>query len=829
MQSMTKREDCSWWFESVWRDTRYSLRILQHSAVFGAAIVISLALAIGATTAIFGLINALLLKRLPVYKPDNLVELARTDDANAYTYPLWLQIEAQQNVLSSVFAYTLTTFEVSDRGERRVLPGVLVTDQYFETLGVSMLLGRSLVASDNRPEAPLTCVISYGEWETEFGHAPDVVHRTIRINGRQVQIVGVGPAYFSGIDVGKKFDIIMPLASERALYPHAAALDSPTTWSLSVVGRLRSDIDIKHANMQLRMVAPSIFRNAWSPSVNAAEWRNLSRLSLKIRPIPTGISDMRDRYHKVLLLLMALAAIVLVCACVNVANLLLARSTSRVREIATRVALGASRSQIVRQLLIEALLLGTISATVGTVLAEAADKMIIASISTARDPYFLPVSVDFRLLAFVAIISLCSTLVFGLAPAIRAARVAPFEAIKAGSTASKPYRHSFGRALVLCQITLSMILLISAGLFLKTLHSLLAEDLGYNPDNVLVMETSIPTEEEGFIGLQPVSRDDILAKVRSTEGVTSAARWAHTSTVAGQGDEDILVGDATAQNPPTEYHPIIVAVTPKFFQTLGTPIMAGREFNDTDGQAAPPVAILNEMAARLLFPSRNPVGLQYRQAGSGNSVEIVGLVRSAKYGRPSDDPLPIVYRPTMQTANDRGMFFIRYTGSRTGVSRRLRDTLTEGNSQLAVQLHPLSDDSDEMLTRERLTAIVATVLGLLTLLVAATGIYGITSYSTARRTKEFGVRVAIGASRIALIIMVLAESLADAAIGMTLGIPFAYVIFLIERDMLFRVGPGDLGTVIGSSFIVLCMTIVAAFFPAYKASRVDPLTALKSE
>lgn len=820
------------WGESVWHDACFASRSLLRSPGFTIVVVFSLALAIGANAAIFSVIDALMLKPLPVYDPDRLMEVARTDDANAYTYSLWRQISAQQDVFSSAFAYSLTSFVASEHGQRQFIPGLYVSGQYFETLGVPAILGRTLAEWNDIPDNSLNCVISYGLWERRYGKDRNIIGQDLRLEGHNFQIVGVTPAYFWGIDVGETFDVIVPLSSERMLHPDRPAADAPNKWWLSVVGRLRPGMSTAQASARLQVLALPIFNASLPAGANLKDWQNLLRLRLKARPMPTGISDMRDRYRQAIVVSMILVGVVLLVACLNIATLCLARYVARQRELATRIALGATRLRILRQLLTESFGLAILGVALGLVLAKFAINLLIAGVSSSQDPHFLAISIDTPTVVFLTGISLFGILSFGIIPAFRASRQDVHLAIKGQPPGAKTLWLSLGRALVTVQVVFSIMLLIAAGLFTKTLQSLLAEDLGYRPQGVLVMQAD--AQDRGQMESAHTA-DTILDAIRTLPQVKSAARSMPAQAMGTRSQINVIVDNPTepARN---EFHSFFISVSPKFFRTMDTPLIAGRDFSEADGWTSPAVAIISRKAADSFFPGMNPVGLRYYQVDQSGGrreypVEIVGIVKDAKYGRPNQDPLPIIYRPVAQSpkASELGRFYIRFSGDVSGVIASIREVIKAAAPYTNLDFHLLSRDVDELLQRERFTATASITFSLVTFVMVAIGIYGIASYSTAQRTNEIGLRMAIGASRQAVIRMIVIEGVKMVLVGIAFGVPAGCWMMLLIPEMLYGIRSTDPLTILLCCFLMLAVAVFATFIAANRASKLDPLVALKSE
>lgn len=815
--------------ESIFQDIRYALRMMRNGAGLSTVGILSLALGIGATTAIFSVMNALLLKPLPVLEPDRLVDVSRSDGPNRYTYAIWRQIQSQQNIFSGVFAYGETAFDLANEGEKQSVSGLYVSGDYFTTLGVSAILGRTLAESDDRPGVEPVCVISYDLWQRRYGQSQSVIGQNIIVDGHPVEVVGVAPRDFFGVDVGFSFEVIVPLQTERIFNTKRPALDDPQAWWLTVVGRLKPGVGISQTSARLRVLGPEIFKASVPPDEDQNYWQPLLHLTLLARPIGDGISYTRYIFGNAVLLMMVMAGVVLIIACLNLANLLLARSVRRQREIATRRALGASRSRLIQQLLTESIVLALIGAGAGLVLAHWGTKILISAISFPRDQTFLDLSWDPRLAAFAAGTTLLCALLFGLAPAVRAAHLPVYSAMK-GISFRKGRHQISGSMLIVVQVSLSMALIVGAGLLVRTLQALLTTDLGYEPKGVLVVEASFEgrddsPEQQAFLG------DELLKEFRSVPGVISASRMV---TLASRNMRPNVIIQ-TPGGGARRVHSFIFFVSPDFFKTRRTPILAGRDFNREDGKASPSVAIISEAAAQMYFPGMNPLGLKYSQLGGErneleDSVEIVGIVKNINYQRPDEGALPVSYRPVAQctaSCTPIGRYELRFTGPLSDIRERVKASTAKVDFHLALNFRLLSDEAYEVIQRNRATALIAAFFGLLTVALAMVGIYGVTSYGASQRTHEIGVRMALGARPGNVFRMIVGEAITVVFAGVALGAVAGFGVARAIRGVLFNVTPADPLTFTLAASLILFVAMIAAYLPAYRASRTDPIMALR--
>jgi len=818
--------------ESIGQDIRYALRMMRKSAGLTTVAILSLALGIGATTAIFFVLNALMLKPLPVLEPNRLVEVARSDIPNNHTSAIWNQIRSQQDILSSVFAYSETSFDLANGGEKHSVSGLYASGDYFHTLGVSAILGRTLAASDDKRGAAPVCVISYGLWQLQYGQSQSAIGSMLLLDGHPFEVVGVAPRRFFGVDVGDSFEVIVPLETERIIHSRRPALDDPHAWRWSVVGRLKPGVSVAQADARLRVLGPTIFKASLPPQADEKTWQSLLRLTLIVRPMPNGISYPRYRYGQAVLLMMVMVGVVLIITCTNLANLLLARATRRQREIATRLTLGASRWRLVRQLLTESVALSIFGAAFGLFVARWGSEALVSAASSSRDPLFLDLSWDLRVVAFSLTTTVACALLFGLAPALRATRLPLYSAMKIGAAPGIGSHRFSGAPLIVTQVGLSMVLLVSAGLLVRTLQALLAKDLGYEPRGVLVVGvgwegTDDDPQRQAFLG------EELLTQFRSVPGIVSAARSASTAPGTSQ---PIAIIHMPA-GPERRYPIFPIFVSPGSFRTRQTPLPVGRDFRPDDTQTSPAVVILSETAAHAFFPGVNPLGLTYRQFDPESnrreeSVEVVGIAKDVQYRRPDDAPLAIVYRPLAQcpaTCSLPGRYELRFAGPLPEIRERVKNSARNVDSHLALDFRLMTDEDNEVIKRERLTAMLSACFGLLTLVLAAIGIYGVTSHATSQRTYEIGVRMALGARPGDVFRMITGEAIRGVGAGVALGASAAFGAARAMRGVLFGVTPADPLTFISAACLMLSVAAVAAFLPAYRASKADPIIALRVE
>ena len=821
--------------ESIWQDVRYAIRTMRRAPAFTSVAILSLALGIGANTAIFTVIDALMLKTLPVRAPEQLVEVARTPENDSFTYSLWQEIRKQQDVLSGMFAYGQETFDLAGGGARQPAAGLWVSGDYFETLGVRPILGRTFTASDDERGAQPVAVLSSGFWKRQYGADPNVVGRTIRLDGYPFRIVGVTPPKFSGLDVGQRFDVVVPIGTEPIFHPNRPWLDGRWTWWLNVGGRLKAGMSVAQANARFGTLAQSVWSAAVPADASEQDRGHWITRPLILLPLANGFSYFRSQYSRALVLLMFMVGLVLLIACANLASMLLARSTARQREIAVRLALGASRARLIRQLLTESLMLSLFGATLGVLIAMRASTALVAAISSTRDPLYLELSLDGRVLAFAAAIAVLTGILFGIAPALRSAHVAPYVALKQAGSSSGGGRSWFiGKALVATQVAFSLLLLIGAGLFVRSFYHLVTQDAGFRDRGVLLIEPDLRSLQYKPAHKEALAQD-LLSRLRTIPGVRSAAFSEETPISGGTTQWDVLV--RAPGMPERKLHAFVNVVSPKFFETLGTPLLSGRDFTEADGKNAPRVGIINEAAARLYYPGLNPIGQTYWQYNYSvkdrpiSPVHVVGVVKDAKYRRLRDEAPATIYQPIEQSFSpiEYGSFELNFDGPLADVVSRVKQVAQAVDPRLGFEFHLFSEQVRESVLRERLLAVLAGVFAAFALLLAAIGVYGLMSYVTQQRTAEIGVRMALGARRADIVRMVLGDVAILIVIGVAAGVPASFAATRVVKTMLYGVGVSDPLTIIAGIVLMTVTGGLAAFLPARRAAGVDPLVALRCE
>ena len=832
------------WMESFLQDLSYGVRQLKQSPGFTLVAVLSLALGIGANSAIFQLIDAVRLRTLPVQNPQELVMIDFPDGSqrsgwfstrnSRFTYGQWEQIQARQEAFSGVLAWSAERFNLTAGGEARYAEGLYVSGEFFRHLGVQPFLGRTFNAEDDSA----TCgspgaVLSYGFWQREFGGDREAIGRTVSLDGHAFPVIGVAPAGFFGVEVGRAFDVTIPLCADQLIAEDKKGRRPlPAGWWLAIMGRLKPGWTVERANAHFQTLAPSIMEATLPPTYLPETAKRYLANKLVVTQGGTGISYLRRQYERPLWLLMATTGLVLLIACANLANLLLARASVREREIAVRLAMGASRGRLVRQLLAESLLLAALGAALGGLLAQGLSRGIIALFSTTTT--FVRLGLDARVLGFTAALAVLTCLLFGLTPAMRATHLAPAAVIRSGGwgTTSGRERFSLRRVLVATQVALSLVLLVGALLFVRSLQNLLSVDAGFRPEGVVSVSLDLRKPDYSKERL-PVVYRELHEKLSTRVGVLSAAQVIFTP-ISGSGWNNNIGPDGTVAGGSGK-ESYFNQVGPGYFRTMGTPIVAGRDFNEGDTLGSPPVAIVNEMFATKFFNGANPVGRTFRREVERGKQEplyqIVGLVRNTKYYQLREDFLPIGFFPVAQNDDPRAgvRFVLRVTGSVGEVMRQVKTAVAEVNPGIGIEFTLLSNQLQESLLRERLMATLSGGFGFLAGLLATLGLYGVISYMVARRRKEIGVRIALGADRGRVIRLVLREAAMLLAVGLGIGALLAFWAGRTASTLLFGLKPHDPISMLAAMALLSAVALASSFLPARRAAAVEPMVALRDE
>jgi putative ABC transport system permease protein len=831
-------------FEIFLRDLRYGARQLRLTPLFTAVAILSLALGIGANTALFELVNAVRLRSLPVARPQELgyidfqkgsLRSGHFDSRSAnFTSLLWQQIQTQQQSFSDLFAWSARRFNLATGGEVRWTEGLYTSGNFFRVLGVQPVLGRTFDAAEEAGTcASPGAVISYSFWQQEFGGASGVLGQNVTLNGRPFPIVGVTPPGFFGVEVGNRYDVAIPLCADRLMAQdgkgHAA---NTQAWWLSAMGRLKPGWTIERASASFQQLSPGMMQASLPSAYRADEAGTYLKNKLVVQPGAAGVSGLRSDYERPLWLLLGTAGLVLLIACVNLANLLLARAGARERDIAVRQAIGASRSRLVGQLMAECLLLSALGGALGAALAQGLSRGLVAFLSGADSGIFLGLAVDGRVLGFTAAISLGTCLFFGLMPALRATRIAPAAVMRSNGRGLTDGRERFNvrRVLVVLQVALSLVLLVGALLFVGSLRKLLAVDPGFRSDGIVAVDVDFrhahyPKEQRREVYRQ------LMDRLRARPGVVAVAQ-VYLTPVSGSGMNETCWTDRnTGPHQVANFN----RISPGYFKTMRTAMVAGRDFNDRDSLDAPLVAVVNQAFAQRFFAGRNPVGRTFMvesEAGQPDKrYEVVGLVRNTKYYEIREDFKPIAYVPIAQWSEPDATptFLLRSSLPAGEVFRGVRAAVAEVNASMAVEFTVLSRQLQDSLLRDRLMAALAGAFGLLAGLLATLGLYGVVSYMVARRRNEIGIRIALGAGRSGIVWLVLREAALLLACGLAIGAGLALLAGQAAGSLLFGLKPNDPATLLAAMALLAAVAVAASCIPARRAARLDPMQAVRGE
>ena len=821
--------------DEVRGDLRYAFRTLAGSKAFTIAAVLTLALGIGANTAIFSLIDAVMLRTLPVEKPEQLTmvlaERPGRQPEDGFTNALWESIRDQQDVFSGVFAWsTPKQFDFAQGQVAQRVRGLMLSGDYFSTLGIAPAAGRLISRADDvRGCAPIA-VLSYAFWQAHFAGAPSALGDVVSLNRATFQIVGVSAPGFFGLEVGKQFDVAIPLCA-AALFDKRN-LDSRSRWWLSIIGRQKPGMTPGHVRAGLEALSPGVMR-ASVPGGTADQQQEFFRRKLVPSPAATGPSNLRRTFGQPLNMLMAFVALVLLIACANIAGLILARATARAKEIAIRTALGASRARIVRQLLTESLLLSALGAGLGLLLARWGTGLLVAGLTTDQNPVFIDLSLDGRVLGFTAGVAVLTGVLVGLVPALRSTHASLMGAMKSQQApigGRVPFRG--GRWIVAGQIALSLVLLVGAGLLLRTFVTLFTLDAGFDRNGVLVATARAPWFAEDTVKMPPEQRaatyDEMVRRLRALPGVTSVARAFTTPIGDDNWFEPVSPGrEGTSSQATGTFN----FVSPEYFRTLRTPILAGRDFDDRDTKTSAPVAIVNESAARKFFPGVIAIGRHFRKPSQAAPIEIVGIVKDSKYESLREVIPPTFFLPAAQVPPrvQAEEFLIRTSIPSSALIPSVRSAIRELNSEVPLNIHTLAEQVADNLVQERLLATLSGFFGGLALLLSMVGLYGVLSYFVTQRQVEFGIRMALGAERGSILRLVMRDVIVVMAVGVATGLAAALASVKMLERMLFGLEPRDAMTMATAACLLSGMALLAGYLPARRATRADPMIALRSE
>jgi predicted permease len=844
----------------MFKDLRHAVRLLWQSRGWTAVVVLSLALGIGANTAIFSAVNARLLTSLPVQHPEELVRfryagrndmvtsssgygfLNKTPDGRdvraTFSYPMYAQFVADNRSMTDLLACApFGRVNVFVDGQSEIASAFISSGNYYQMLGVPARIGRTILPEDDRPTAAPVAVISSKYWHSRFGTDPAVVGKVIKVNNVTVTIVGVIAPHFSGIQqpVSNPPDISLPLALDTQLStntgPGPARLSQATYWWLQVMGRLKPGMSAAQAQGNLEGVFQQTARSGLEDYLKSLSDEERSRSynksrtevpRLLVEPAGRGMYDISTNEFRSVALLAVVVALVLLIVCANVANLLLSRATTRQKELSVRLSLGATRGRLVRQLLTESLLLAALGGGVGVVVGYWGKQLLPGAADVPR-PF------DWRVLTFVLAVSGLTGLVFGILPALRGTGMNVNSALKETSRGVVGSRSWASKILLAVQVAISLVLLVGAGLFLRTLTNLRQVDVGFNPQNLLLFRVNPQLnryDEKRTLALYR----EMLDRLSAVPGVTGVALSAPALLSGSVNSTSIFVhGRAYAPDVRDRDNNINrLVVSANFFEVMGIPVLSGRGFADRDSDTAPKVVMINQAAAKKYFANENPVGQRFgSNLETAGQLEVIGIVRDVKYNSVRDEAPPTMFVPYTQTRVGNAAFEVRTRSAPAAVTGAVREAVRQIDQNLPVMDVSTQLEQVEMrFQQEKFFAQAYTLFGIVALLLAALGLFGLMSYNVARRTNEIGIRMALGAQRRDVLRLVMRESMILVSVGVAVGLALALFASRFVAALLYGVPPTDVLALALPILVMLVVSAVAGYIPARRASRVDPMVAL---
>jgi putative ABC transport system permease protein len=833
-------------------DLTLAIRSLRATPIVTSVAVLSLALGIGANTAIFSLVNSLLLRTLPVVEPQRLAIISENRAISqgftaGWTYAIWDQIRQRAGAFDGSCSWMTERFNLAQGGgEIQPVDGIYASGDYFTTLGVPALLGRTFTREDDvrggGKDGPVA-VISYALWQRRFGGSGVIVGTPLVVERVPFTIIGVTPPAFFGAEIGRAFDVALPMNAEPLIRGKDSRIGPERGfYGLTVLLRLKPDQSIDAANAVVVGMQPQIREAAMPSTLPPLAQKEFLKEAFTLVPAAFGTSRLRARYERPLVAIFVVVALVLLIACANIANLQFARATARRHEVSVRIALGAPRWRLVRQWLVESLLLSGVGAVLGLLFASWGSRALVAELSTALNRVYLDLSLDWRVLSFAAAVAVGTAVLFGTLPALRATRVAPIDALKEqGRGTSSDGRLSLSSGLVITQVALSLVIVVAAGLFVRTFEKLATLPLGFDGDRVLLVNVSVARTRVGGGDRIPFFYR-LAREAAVVPGVAKAAASLNTP-VGALGIIDIvrLPGVPPSFAPLNNgklgpHHTYANFITPGWFAAYGTPIRAGRDFDERDVKEAPPVIIVNDAFVHKFLPGQSPLGATVafeRGRGAPLSKTIIGVVGDAAYGSLRNDASPTEYVPLTQfdfggpAPGDITLSLRSSAGSPMLMARSVSAALTAVDHDLVFTLRPMTDQVSASLTQERLIAMLSGFFGTLALLLAGLGLYGVTSYAVSRRRTEIGIRMALGAAPATVVRLVLTRVSILVGIGVLVGAGVSVWASKFVATLLYGLEPRDPVTLVGSAAMLAAVGALAGWLPARRASRIDPAQVLR--
>ena len=822
---------------TLWQSLRYTLRVLAKNPGFTAVAILSLALGIGANTAIFTLINALLLRDLPVRQPEHLVKLSavRQGGKIPLSYPMFREVERGQRVFTGLFAWStggLSNVEVNGvLSQSRVLAA---TGNAYSELGATPLLGRLLIPEDTNPSGGAkqqVAVIGYEFWQNRFGGATDIVGKQIRIEGHPFTAVGVTRKWFTGLTSGEPPEVTVPITAMPFTQSDKFDIESRGVLWLQVIGRLKDGVTIEQARTQLQSFWPDVLLASASTQTPGLRRQLFLSMGLDASSIARGLdSDLRSQFARPLYVLAGIVGLILLVACVNLANLMLARAAARSHEMSVRVAIGASRWSLARQVLAESLSLSLTGALLGLTFAYWGSRLLVLLMTQGNAvPVSLNLSPDLRVLSLTISVAILTGLLFGLAPAWRSSCEDPASTLQKNARNVSSGTGKLSNALIITQVALSLVLLLGAGLFVRSFQRLRSVDLGFNQSSLL--EIRLNPKPGGYDKLDMGRyHKQLVQRIASIPGVSSVG-FADFSIPSPEAWHETV--SSSRGDPNTGIHVVAdgATVTPGFFQMLGIPLLRGRDFDETEDPRHPHVAIVSSSLAECLFPNGDAIGktVRFGFMPEYQNIEIIGIAGNARTLDLRDAAVPIVYFSDLQGPSQSGNLIVRTNEFPEALEKTVSHEIELLGHEYALSTKTIPQVISQELMEERVTAMLSGFFAALALLLASIGLYGLMSYTVTRRTREIGIRVAVGAQRQSVLWLVLRETLALALLGIVIGIPSALAATRLIATMLFGLSPSDLPTITAVSLLLLLVALFAGYLPGRRASSIDPIVALRTE
>lgn len=840
----------------MFKDLRHAVRMLFQARGWTAVVVVSLALGIGANTALFSAINGLLLRTLPVRDPDSLVRLkwagkndmvtsssdygfsakdsAGRDIRSTFSYPMFRQFLSDNRTMTDLFACApFGRVNVVVDGQAEIATGFISTGNYYRLLGVNASLGRTILPEDDQPSAPPVAVISARYWRSRFGSDPAALGKVVRVNNVPVTIIGVLPASFTGVQqaVGDPPDVAVPLALDVPLStgpPEQPRASQPTYWWLQVIGCLKPGTTVAQVQGNLEGVFQETARSGLSTYLAALPEKERSTSNNRNRKeVPhllvdsgsRGVYDVSTTDMRAVTILSVVVALVLLIVCANVANLLLSRATARSKEISIRLSLGATRARLVRQLLTESLLLASLGGALGILIGYWGQQLLPGAPGRATP-------LDWRVLSFVLGVTGVTGIVFGVAPALRATAINVNTALKENSRSVVSSRSVLSRMLLVAQVAISLVLLVGAGLFLRTLQNLRQVDVGFNAQNLVLFRVS-PQLNRYDDQRTRALYDEMLDRLRTVPGVR-AATMSNPALLSGSVNGTSIFVQGRVYGPDQHDGINRLVISPTFFDAMEIPLLSGRGFSDRDDDKAPKVVVINDAAARKYFPGENPIGRRFGSSiEDSGQQEIVGVLRDVKYNSVRDTAPPTMYVPFRQARTGGMMVEVRTAGDPVSTMGSIRDAVRRIDPNLPLMdMSTQTEQIERRFLQEKVFAQAYALFGGLAVVVAAIGLFGLMSYSVARRTNEIGIRMALGARRQDVLRLVLSESMVLVVAGVAIGLAIALAASRLVSTLLFGLAATDILSIAAAVIVMLVVSSIAGYLPARRASRVDPMVAL---